>query len=130
MMQKKQFKFTEEDAVNSPVKDIQWEGEQVETEPQVLMNDGTGTPIIMRVFDFNLPPLEELPNKEQLLAFHKTKITAFLWRDELVPIEEFKLIFSKDKKHFRIFATCQAKQGSTILERPQLLQQYATNKNT
>jgi len=123
------FKFTEENAADAPVKNIEWEGQEVQTEETPLMNDGSGKPIILRVFDFDLPPLkpEELPTEQQLLNAHKTKLTAFLWRDELVPIQEFKLIFSKDKKHFRIFATCQAKLGSNILEKPQLLQQYATN---
>jgi len=123
------FKFTEENAADAPVKDIQWEGQEVQTDETPLMNDGSGRPIILRVFDFDLPPLkpEELPTSEQLLNAHNTKLTAFLWRDELVPIQDFKLVFSKDKKHFRIFATCQAKLGSTILEKPQLLQQYATN---
>jgi hypothetical protein len=133
----KSFKVTEENAKNAPVKDIQWEGQQMETEGKPLMDDGKGQPIILRTFDFHLPPLKETPSKEELLKFHKSKITAFLWRDELIPVQEFKLSFSKncnccqqEKRHFRIFALCQAKLGSTILERPQLLQEYASNKRT
>jgi len=120
----KEFKLIEENAQDAPVKDIEWEGKEVETETTPLMNNDTGKPIILRVFDFNLPSLkpEEFPTKEQLLNFHKSKVTAFLWRDELIPIQDFKLIFSKDKRHFRIFATCQTKAGSTVLERPQVLQ--------
>ena len=120
----KNFKLTEENAIDSPVKNIEWEGKEVETEATPLMNDDSGKPIILRVFDFDLPPLkpEEFPTKQQLLDFHKSKITAFLWRDELIPIQKFKAIFSKDKQHFRIFATCQAKLGSNILEKPQVIQ--------
>lgn len=129
-MSEKEFKIIEKDAVNSPVKDIQWEGKEIETETTPLANDDSGKPVILRVFDFDLPPMppEYFPTKEQLINFHKTKITGFLWRDELVPIQEFKCIFSKDKKHFRIFATCQAKLGSTILERPQVLQEILNKK--
>jgi len=73
-----------------------------------------------------LPPLkpEEMPTPQQFIDVHKTKITGFLWRDELVPIQEFKCIFSKDNSECRIFATCQAKPGSTILERPQTIQHH------
>ena len=122
------FKLTEENAPDSPVKDINWEGQSVETETTPLMNDDSGKPIIMRVFEFKLPPLkpEELPTAQQVIDAHKTKLTGFLWRDELVPIQDFKCIFSKDKSHFRIFATCQAKQGSNILERPLTLQHHLT----
>ena len=119
----KKFKLTEEKATNAPVEKIEWEGEQIETEAQPLVNDGSGRPIILRAFEFSLPPnVAERPNKQQLLEFHKSKITAFLWKDELVPIQDFRLVYSKDQNHFRIFVTCQAKAGATFLETPQLLQ--------
>lgn len=104
--------------------DYEWEGSSVQTDMTLLANDGTGNKVILRVFDFDLPPmkLEERPSVDQLLAVHKTKLTAFLWRDELVPVEKFKLVFSPDNKHFRIFATCQAKAGSVILNEPEVLQ--------
>lgn len=123
-MTDKSFKLTEENAKDAPVQNLEWEGKEVETEATPLWNDESGKPIILRVFDFDLPPIkaEELPTTEDLIKFHKTKITGFLWRDELVPVEELKAIYSKDKQHFRIFATCQAKPGSTILERPLNLQ--------
>jgi len=133
-MTDRSFQLTEENAKDSPVQNIEWEGKEVETEATPLMNDESGKPIILRVFDFDLPPIKEgeLPTREELINFHKTKITGFLWRDELVPVQEFKAIYSKDKRHFRIFATCQAKAGSTILERPQVLQKIIndTSKNT
>ena len=102
----------------------EWEGADMQTDSVPLANDGSGKPIILRTFDFDLPPLEKenFPTKQQLLDFHYSKIIAFLWRDELVPCQKLKLMFSKDKKHFRIFATCQAKVGSNILEVPELIQ--------
>jgi len=118
------FKHIEMKAHDSPVENIEWQGETIETPTTPLVSDDTGKPIIMRVFTFKLPPLkpEEMPTTEQFIEVHKTKITGFLWRDELVPIQDFKCIFSKDKTECRIFATCQAKPGSVILEKPQTIQ--------
>jgi hypothetical protein len=129
-MSDKTFNIVEENAKNAPVQNINWEGKEVETEGVPLTSDDTGKPIIMRVFTFKLPPLkeEEFPTAQQFINVHKTKLTGFLWRDELVPIQEFKCIFSKDKSECRIFATCQAKAGSTILERPQTLQHTFNKK--
>lgn len=123
-MKDKKFKIKAESPHTKD--EIEWEGEETETDQVALVNDPKGKPIVMRIFDFDLPPLppEQFPTAEQLLSVHKSKITAFLWRDELVPIYEPKLIFSKDKLHFRIFSTCQAKSGSVILEKPESLQNY------
>lgn len=101
---------------------IEWEGAHKETDLHPIHNEGGGKPIILRTFDFDLPPMENLPTNQQLLEANKTKITTFLWKDELVPIQEFKCVKSKDGRHFRIFATCQAKAGSVILEEPKLIQ--------
>jgi hypothetical protein len=101
---------------------IEWEADHQETDTVPLVNKGNGKPIIMRMFEFTLPPMEKVPTNQQLLEAHKSKITAFLWKDELVPIMEFKVVKSKDQQHFRIFATCQAKAGSVILDKPMLLQ--------
>ena len=132
----RKFKITEENAKDAPCEKIEWEGQEMQTDQKPLMDSGAGKLIILRTFDFQLPPLKELPTKKQLLDFHKSKIMAFLWRDELTPIQEFKLAFSKncdcckqENRHFRIFAVCQAKQGSNVLEKPQRLQDivHATN---
>ncbi len=122
--QDKTFNVIEENAIDAPVKDINWEGQEVQTDGFLLKNDGTGKAVILRVFDFTLPPLkaEEIPSDEELLRFHKSKLTAFLWRDELVPVQEFKIVMDNDMTHYKIFATCQAKAGSVILDRPELLQ--------
>ena len=104
---------------------FEWFGGGGETEKHLLANEGGGRPIILRDFEFQLPPLNpaETPTKQQLLDFHRGKITAFLWRDELIPIEkEWRLVFDKGMKSFRIFVPCQAKPGSAILESPELLQ--------
>lgn len=122
----KSFNITELQAKDAPVENIEWEGHDVQTEAKPLMDTGKGKPIILRVFDFSLPAnLPKRPSKQELIDFHKGKIKAFLWKDELVMIEELKLIYSKDYKHFRIFATCQPRAGSVVLEKPKLIQQIA-----
>lgn len=101
-----------------------WYGQGVETDKVSLDEDGTGKAIIMRIFEFTLPPFksdDELPSEAELVEAHKSKITAFLWRDELVPVMDYKAVITADKKSFKIFATAQAKAGSNILEKPQKL---------
>lgn len=101
-----------------------WYGQGVETDPVNLEEDGSGKAIIMRVFEFTLPPFEsddDLPTEAELVEAHKSKITAFLWRDELVPVMDYKAVISADKKSFKVFATAQAKAGSNVLEKPQQL---------
>ncbi len=100
----------------------EWESGGGETEKKLLANEGNGKPIILRTFDFDLPPGMDMPSDEQILEAHKQRLTIYLWKDELVPIMEYKVVKDNKKHSFRIFATCQAKAGSVILEKPQLLQ--------
>jgi hypothetical protein len=102
--------------------DIEWEGDHKETETQPLISSDNGKPIVLRCFEFELPPGVDMPSNLALLEAHKSRITTFLWKDELIPIQEFKVVKAKDQKHFRIFATCQAKAGSAIIEKPKTLQ--------
>ena len=107
----------------------EWYGGGGETEKVALVDNASGQKIIMRVFNFQLPPLkpEDMPTNEQLLEAHKSRLITFLWRDELVPVMDMKVVIADDKKSFQIFATCQAKAGSVILEVPETLQ-HATNR--
>ena len=101
---------------------VVWEADEQETETHPLVNEGNGKPIILRTFEFELPPGVEMPSNQHIIEAHKSKITAFLWKDELVLIQDLKVVRSKDQKHFRIFATCQPRAGSSIIEKPQLIQ--------
>ena len=112
---KKEFHLTEMAAKDAPVKDIHWQGEEIDTSTKIE-DSATGRPIILRSFDFELPkdlPKEQLPNKTQLVTFHKSKIIAFLWKDELELIEELRITKTGNRK-FKIFAVCQARKGSII----------------
>lgn len=118
----KQGRLTEYGANKLPIKDVDWDVEGGEVRSDPLIDDGSGKAVVIRRFDFGLPPLTQVPTKDQLLQAHKGKIIAFLWKDELELIRDLKIEMSKDNLKFRIFATCQAKKGSRILENPQLLQ--------
>lgn len=104
-----------------------WEGEEAIVHSDPLLDDGSGIPVVIRKFDFAVPPGVQLPSKDQLLTHNRSKIVAFLWTDELELIRELKIELSKDKKHFRIFAICKAKKGSLIHQKPQTLQEITQN---
>lgn len=89
-----------------------------------------GKKTVVRSFFFQLPPRPKgvaLPDSKILLNQHRSRIIAFLWKDELELIEEPKLYWRKDLPHgslrktmtfhkipFVILAVCQAKKGSII----------------
>jgi hypothetical protein len=122
----KEFEFTEKDAIDAPVKDIQWHGKELEFNTQIE-DKGQGKPIFLRQFDFAIKPGVELPNKEEIAEAYKKFIDGFLWKDGLRRIQELKVVIEKDK--FKIFATCQAKTGAVILEKPLTIQDYASSKH-
>lgn len=111
-----------------------WEVQQIETKSDPLVDDQTGKETIIRQFEFMLPPSlpkgMEFPSKDQLLKFHRSKVIAFLWKDELELIDEPRIEISKKADKFRIFAVCQAKKGSLILQKPLSLQQVTSNART
>ena len=98
-----------------------WYAGAVETDRKLVADEGKGKPIVLRKFDFALPPGSE-PTEAELVRVHKSKIQAFLWRDDLVLVQEPKVTFNKDNKGFTIWAACQARAGAVVLDSPELLQ--------
>jgi len=87
------------------------------------MNDPTGKPIIMRRFEFKFPPdIEQFPTEKELAEFQMLNIEPFLWRDELVLIDELRVNINKKEKTYDIFAPCQPRRGSELREKLQTLQ--------
>lgn len=107
-----------------------WQGEEAIVHSDPLMDDGSGMKVIVRKFDFAVPQGVLLPPKDQLLTANRSKIISFLWMDELELIKDLRIEISKNRKHFRIFATCMAKKGSIIYEKPQTLQQITHDTKT
>lgn len=120
------FKTVEKDAKNAPVKDVQWEGEQigVESETKLESDLGTGQPIVLRFFDFGANPevfKQHKPTAQELFNSHRKGIESLLWRDELKPFDgvEPRLMFSKDRKNYRFIIACLP--ITTLLDKPQTL---------
>jgi hypothetical protein len=122
-MDDKKFKLTELDAKDSPVKDIEWEGEELQAESTTKIQDdkGTGQELILRFFDFaadrNVFELHK-PTAQELFESHRSGMEAMLWTDGLVPCKaiEPRLMFSKDKSYYRFVVSCIPSTGNTILE--------------
>ena len=110
------FKAIEKKANNLPskkVEDLQWEGEEVQAESTTKLQEdkGTGTPVIIRFFDFgaNVDTFRQhMPTAQELFNSHMRGIESLLWTDGLAFYKgiEPRLMFSKDKKHYRFAITC------------------------
>lgn len=105
-----------------------WEGQDIEVKSDPLVNDGSGKPIIMRFFEFQVNPemmKYAQPTNQDLFNAHAQQIKHFLWKDGLVPYEfiEPRIIWSKKKDGYKIMVTCEAKTGVAILESSQTLQE-------
>lgn len=122
------FKTFEKDAKNAPVKNIEWEGEEVyaESDTKLEHDEGKGEPVIIRSFEFGVNPKafkEHTPTKQELFNSHLRGMESLLWRDGLKPFEgvEPRLIFSKNRRQYRIIVACQPSRGNVLLETPQRL---------
>ena len=100
----------------------EWEADTQQTDGVPLVDSGTGKPIILRKFEFELPPGMEMPSNEQILEAHKGKITTFLWKDDMVQIMEARVKKAKDQRHFMILVPCQPRSGSAIIGNTTTLQ--------
>lgn len=117
------FQVLEKDAQDSPTKDINWTGSDVGTDPVALMDSGIGKKLFLRQFSFQTPPGDK-PSDEELLAYNRSKVLAFLWKDELQYAGVMKVVWDKeDINKFFIFALAEAKPGSAILDEALMLQQ-------
>jgi hypothetical protein len=134
MAKNKTFKTVEKDAINSPVKDIEWEGEEigVESDTKLESDTGTGQEIILRFFDFAANPevfRQHKPTEQELFNSHKKGMEAMLWTDGLTPYEaiEPRLLFSKDKTAYRFVISCIPSAGNTLLEKTNTLSELLTH---
>lgn len=102
----------------------EWYGASRETDRKVLHDEGKGRPIILRKFDLVIPAGSD-PTEKDLADAHKSRVQAFLWRDELVLVKALDVrkgaVREDGTREATIFATCQAKAGSAILQAPEIL---------
>lgn len=134
-MNTKKFKTIEKDAKDSPVKDIQWEGEEigVQSDTKIEEDKGTGREIILRFFDFAANPevfKQHKPTPQELFDTHKKGMASMLWTDGLTPYEviEPRLLFSKDKSQYRFVISCIPSTGNTLIDKTHTLSQLLTNQ--
>jgi len=128
MSKNKKFKVTELDAKDAPVKDIQWEGEElgVESTTKLEEDGGTGQAIVLRFFDFAANPevfKQHKPTANELFSSHRMGMDALLWKDGLNPCQEIepRLIFSKDRSMYRFVVSCIPTQA--LVDNPKTLKQ-------
>jgi hypothetical protein len=114
----KKFQVKELDAKDAPVKDIEWEGEElgVESDTKLEEDKGVGQAIVLRFFSFAANPevfKQYKPTANELFTSHKMGIEAMLWKDGLTPYTaiEPRLMFSKDKSHYRFVVGCLPSQA-------------------
>jgi hypothetical protein len=133
MAKSKKFKVLERDAKEAPVKDIEWEGEEVGAESTTKLEEdkGTGSEIIMRFFDFasNVEAFKQhRPTEQELFETHRKGIEALLWTDGLAPCYaiEPRLLFSKDKSQYRFVISAIPSVGNTLIDKTKTLTQLLT----
>lgn len=129
----KKFKAVEKLAKDTPVgdiKDMRWEGEEVQAESQTKITEdtGTGQAIILRFFEFgvNVEAFKaRKPTAQELFNSHIKGMQSLLWGDGLAPFEgvEPRLQFSKDKKRYRFIIACIPSLGNVLTEKPKTLSQ-------
>lgn len=130
-----EFKATEIDAKDSPVKDIQWEGEEigVESDTKLEQDTGTGNELVIRFFDFAANKevfKQHKPTAQELFNTHKTGMEAMLWTDGLVPYHaiEPRLMFAKDGEHYRFVLSCVPSLGNTFVDKAKTLTELLHKK--
>lgn len=129
----KKFKAIEKNAKDTPmgdVKELNWEGEEVQAESTTKIEDdqGTGQAVILRFFEFGVNHetfKAHKPTGQELFNSHVKGIQSLLWRDGLKPFEgvEPRLQFSKDKKKYRFILACIPSAGNVLTDKPKTLSQ-------
>ncbi len=134
-MAKKKFKVIEKDAKDAPVKDVHWEGEELQAEATTKIQDdtGMGQAVVIRFFDFSANPETfkvHKPTAQELLNCHLKGMEAILWKDGLKPFTEVlpRLMFSKDKSHYRFVIPCIPMQPQALLTKTNTLSELLVAK--
>lgn len=134
MAKSKKFKAVEKDAKDAPVKNLEWEGEEIQAQSKTKLESdpGTGEAIVLRFFDFgaNVESFKkQKPTAQDLFNSHIRGMESTLWRDGLRPHEQIqpRLMFSKDKSHYRFIVAC---TPTMLTDTPQTLSQLLTPSST
>ena len=108
-----------------------WLGGDIETDIVPLEFDEGGKPIILRTLKFKFPPdIEDYPSEDDIAKQQIPIVETFLWKDELVLIEELRVTIDKDERVYYVHATCQPRQGATLYEKPTKLEDIIEPNDT
>ena len=111
----------------------------VEAESKTKLQDdpGDGEAITLRFFDFAANPeafKERMPTAQELFQSHLKQIEIELWKDQWQPVIEVepRLLFAKDKSHYRIVIAAKPSKGSFLSyqEKPKTLAELAHGNTT
>ena len=117
-----------------------WRGREIGVNSDIpLMDEGTGRPYIIRQFEFSFDPARLIdikkkkapaPTKQELFNSVWSQIRRTLWGDGLVAIEDSKTPprVLVGKKVFKVILLCEPKFGTTLVERPNTLQELTKPK--
>lgn len=122
--------------VDNKEKDIAWQAKQVEATSDTKLEDdrGQGNPVVLRFFEFKSNPenfKKEPPTAQMLFNAHIKQIEKLLWMDGMTFEQaiEPRLMFAKDKSHYKFVIACRPAHGQTLLESTQTLSQIAHGKD-
>jgi len=131
----KKFKTVDKETNDAPVKNAEWEGEElgVISDTKLEQDLGTGHEVVLKFFDFGVNEeafKQHRPTAQELFNSHRGGIEALLWRDGLKPYEGLnpRFMFSKNKKFYRFIITCIPMAGRVISDTPQTLSQLLQQK--
>lgn len=110
-----------------------WYGKQVDVNSDVpLVDEGKGSPYIVRQFEFVFSPetLQKIrekkipaPTKQELFNSNWRQIQVMLWSDGLVAAQESEPRMIIGKKRYKIILLCQPRQRVMVADRPKTLQE-------
>lgn len=118
------------------LKQDDWYGATLQTDGTQMVDAGTGKAMVLRTFEFSKNPKVQLelkdkkipqPTKQQIFNTHWPQIKTILWGDGLIANQDVEPRVVIGKKKYRIFLLCQAKMGTTIIEKAQTLQEVFKN---
>lgn len=117
-------------------KDEVWNAKEIAVESETKITDdvGVGETVILRSFEFGVNPQafqHKKPTSQEIFNSHLRGIESMLWADGLKPTDDVepRLIFSKDKTHYRIFVAAKPMRGHILREKPKTLSEIF-NGNT
>lgn len=106
-------------------------GADLSTEGTPVIDPGLGKAVSIRVFEFKANPgVNTLTiDKQALFNSHAKQIATILWGDGWRPLEEVPPRVIIDSSGYKIFVPCEARIGTTIIEKPKNLSEELTKSN-